>query len=116
MCAIELLDNESVVLKTTIKWEPEEFDSMAVELIVTTQRILLKPMFELTYDGFWDLYYGKRTESKFLCLDKSKIDRVETSKTFFAKRMIIFLQNGKKIILNYGVLSVDNIVKAILDK
>jgi len=111
---IVLDPGETKIDTWTIMYEPPKGGKYNGKLLVTNQRLLYDAQFDMSMTGlFEEVLFVKVGSEGFLAIPKSRITSVETKKGFFAKRVIVSLDNGDKHTFNYGMMSVDKLAAAI---
>jgi len=110
----ELELGETVIDTWTLIYLPSGGGKYNGKLTVTNKRLLYDAKFDISAKGlFSEAMTIKWGSEGYLIIPKSEIKSVDTEKSFFAKKVILTLQDGSKQTFSYGVLSIDKIVDAI---
>ncbi len=111
---IDMLPNEKVIDTWTILYETPNGGKYNGKLTVTNHRLLYDAKFDVSAKGMMDeALFIKWGSEDFVVIPKQRIKEVEVSKGFFAKKVILTLDNNSKHTFNYGMLNVDPVASAI---
>ena len=100
----------------TVNYIPPQGGKYNGKLTVTNNRIIFIPMMDISWKGLagGSMYeYGAKGE---LIISKKNIGRVDVSKSFISKKVMVTLTNGDVHQIDYGMLSVEKIYDAINNK
>ena len=113
----------------TINYEPEAGGRLTGKLTVDDEqlrfvalydssnaeglKIIVGAIDDLVGTGGFFSHAGDDDSDLELVLPKSEIAEVSTKKKMLAKRVLVTMKSGEQFVFNYGVLSVDNLAKAI---
>jgi hypothetical protein len=87
------------------------------KLTVTNKRLLYDAKFDVSPKGLVEeALFIKFGSEGYLTIPKERITNVETKKSFIKKQVIITLDNGQVHIFDYGMLNIDKLAEAILQK
>ncbi len=113
----EMLPDEKVVDTWTILYETPKGGKYNGKLTVTTKRLLYDAKFDVSSKGLIEeSLFIKWGSEDFVVIPRDRIKEVEVSKSFFAKKVILTLDNDTKHIFNYGMLNIDPVANAIMKK
>jgi hypothetical protein len=111
---IEMLPDEKVIDTWTILYETPKGDKYNGKLTVTNHRLLYDAKFDVSTKGMVEeALFVKWGSEDFVVIPKERIKEIEVSKGFFAKKVILTLDNNSKHTFNYGMLNVDQVANAI---
>jgi hypothetical protein len=84
------------------------------KLTVTNKRLMYDAKFDVSFMGTIDSALFVKTGSEgFLEIPKGRIKNIEVKKSFFAKKVILTLDNQTQHVFNYGMLNIDPVADAI---
>ncbi len=84
------------------------------KLTVTNKRLLYDAKFDVSAKGMIEeALFMKWGSEDFIVIPKERIKNIEVKKSFFAKKMILTLDNGSIHTFNYGVLNIDPVAEAV---
>ncbi|MBL7920574.1 MAG: hypothetical protein JNJ40_09695 [Bacteroidia bacterium] len=113
----EMLPDEKVVDTWTILYETPKGGKYNGKLTVTTKRLLYDAKFDVSSKGMIEeALFVKWGSEDFVVIPRDRIKEVEVAKSFFAKKVILTLDNDSKHTFNYGMLNIDPVAKAIMKK
>ncbi len=113
---IDMLPNEKVIDTWTILYETPNGGKYNGKLTVTNHRLLYDAKFDVSAKGLVEeALFVKWGSEDFVVIPKERIKEIEVSKGFFAKKVILTLDNNSKHTFNYGMLNVDPVASAIKD-
>ena len=112
------MENDEKTIGTwTMIYETDKGGKFNGKLTVTTKRLLYDAKFDVSAKGLLEeALFVKWGSEDFIIIPKDRIAQVEVNKKFFAKKVIITLDNGTKHTFNYGMLNVDSAAQAIMAK
>lgn len=111
---IEMQPNEKIIDTWTILYETPKGDKYNGKLTVTNHRLLYDAKFDVSAKGMVEeALFVKWGSEDFIVIPKERIKDVEISKSFFAKKVILTLDNNSKHTFNYGMMNIDPVAKAI---
>lgn len=111
---IEMNPNETIINTWTILYESPLGGKYNGKLTVTNHRLLYDAKFDVSTKGMIEeALFIKWGSEDFVVIPKNRIKNVEVSKSFFAKKVILTLDNNSRHIFNYGMLNVDPVADAI---
>lgn len=114
---IDMLPNEKVIDTWTILYETPKGGKYNGKLTVTTRRLLYDAKFDVSAKGLIEeSLFIKWGSEDFVVIPRDRIKEVEVAKSFFAKKVILTLDNDTKHTFNYGMLNVDPVAEAILNR
>ncbi|MCD6068233.1 MAG: hypothetical protein K0S33_3059 [Bacteroidetes bacterium] len=112
---MDLLQNEKVIDIWTILYRTPNGNEYNGKLTVTNKRLLYDAKFDVSAKGLAEeALFVKWGSEDFIVIPKERIKEVEISKKFFAKKVILTLDNGSRHVFNYGMLNVDPVANAIM--
>ena len=113
----EMLPDEKVIDTWTILYETPKGGKYNGKLTVTTKRLLYDAKFDVSSKGMIEeTLFVKWGSEDFVVIPRDRIKEVEVTKSFFAKKVILTLDNDSKHTFNYGMLNIDPVAKAIIKK
>jgi len=87
------------------------------KLMVTNKRLLYDAKFDVSAKGMLEeALFVKFGSEGYLVIPKDRIAKVETKKSFIKKQVIITLDNGQVHIFDYGMLNIDKLAEAIIQR
>ena len=87
------------------------------KLTVTNKRLLYDAKFDVSVKGLLEeSLFIKFGSEGYLTLPKDRISKIDTKKSFVKKQVIITLDNGQIHIFDYGMLNIDKLAEAIMQK
>lgn len=111
---IQLQHGETKIDTWAILYQPPGGGKYNGKLTVTDQRLLYDAKFDVSAKGLLrEAMYIQWGSEGYLEIRKKDIVRIETQKSFFAKKVILTLTDGTKHSFNYGMLNIDKLVAAI---
>lgn len=111
---IDMMPNETVIDTWTILYETPTGGKYNGKLTVTNRRLLYDAKFDVSAKGLVDeALFIKWGSEDFVVIPKERIKGVEVSKSMFAKKVILTLDNDSKHTFNYGMLNVEPVATAI---
>ncbi|MDP1800490.1 MAG: GRAM domain-containing protein [Bacteroidota bacterium] len=114
---IEMQPNEKVIDTWTILYETPNGGKYNGKLTVTNKNLLYDAKFDVSSKGLIEeALFVKWGSEDFVVIPKERITDVEVLKNFFQKKVILTLDNGSKHIFNYGMLNIDPVSNAILQR
>ena len=109
-----LLPAETAIDTWTIFYSPSVEKKFNGKLTVTNKRLIYRTLYDAAYNpASYHVAFDKEDKDIIFSFNKADIARVDTQKSFLAKKVIITLSDGSKHEFNYGVMSVDKLVDAI---
>lgn len=113
----EMLPDEKVLNTWTILYETPKGGKYNGKLTVTTKRLLYDAKFDVSSKGLIEeALFIKWGSEDFVVIPRDRIKEVVISRSFFAKKVILTLDNDSKHIFNYGMLNIDPVAEAIMKK
>lgn len=114
MAFYELEEGEKVLNTWTLLYTPPKGGKYNGKLVVTNRRLLYDAQFDVSAFGIVDeLLWFKKGSEAYISIPKNRIKQVVSEKSFFAKKVILTLDDESKHTFNYGMLNIDPVVKAI---
>lgn len=114
---IEMMQNEKIIDTWTILYETPNGGKFNGKLTVTSKRLLYDAKFDMSAKGLVEeALFMKWGSEDFVVIPKERIKEVEVSKGFFAKKVILTLDNNSKHVFNYGMLNVEPVASAIMNE
>lgn len=114
---IDMLPNEKVIDTWTILYETPNGGKYNGKLTITNKNLLYDAKFDVSSKGLIEeALFVKWGSEDFVVIPKERITDVEVSKNFFQKKITLTLDNGSKHTFNYGMLNIDPVSKAILQR
>lgn len=111
---LELLPDEKKIDTWTILYNSPKGDKYNGKLTVTNQRLIYDAQFDVSFSGMIDeTLFIKWGSEAYIVIPKSRIKSIEPQKSFFAKKVVLTLDNDERHVFNYGMLNIDPVVKAI---
>lgn len=84
------------------------------KLLVTNQRLIYDAKYDATVAGqLANMHSIKLSSEGHLIIPKARIANVEVQKSFFAKKVILTLDDGQKHTFSYGMMNIDPVAAAI---
>jgi hypothetical protein len=112
---IDMMPNEKIIDTWTILYETPNGGKFNGKLTVTSKRLLYDAKFDVTAKGLVEeALFIKWGSEDFVVIPKERIKEVEVSKSFFAKKVILTLDNNSKHVFNYGMLNIEPVASAIM--
>lgn len=110
----ELQAGESILNTWTLLYRTPKGDQYNGRLTVTNQRLIYDAKFDVSAAGIVEeaLFYKQGSEA-YIIIPKNRIRTIEPQKSFFAKKVILTLDNGEQHVFNYGMLNIDPVISAI---
>ncbi len=106
--------NEKVIDSWTVLYNSPKGDKYNGKLTVTTQRLVYDAKFDVSTKGrIEEALFVKWGSEAYIVIPKDKISNVSTSKSLFAKKILLTLNDGSVHTFNYGMLNIDKLVDAI---
>jgi hypothetical protein len=113
----DLENDEKVINSWTLLYTPPSGGKYNGKLIVTNKRLLYDAKFDVSAHGIVDeMLWHKKGSEAYISIPKDKIKSLSAEKSFFAKKAVLTLEDGKKHTFNYGMLNIDPVIKAIEEK
>jgi hypothetical protein len=113
--SIDMLPNEKVIDTWTILYEMPNGGKYNGKLTVTSKRLLYDAKFDISAKGLVEeALFLKWGSEDFVVIPKDRIREVEVSKSLFAKKVVLTLDNNSKHTFNYGMLNIEPVAKAIM--
>lgn len=114
MSKTALQPGETAIDTWTIFYSPSAEKKFNGKLTVTNKRLIYRTLYDAAYNpASFHVVFDKEDKDIVFCINKAEIARVDTQKSFLAKKIILTLSDGSRHEFNYGVMSVDKIVDAI---
>ncbi|MGC4104016.1 hypothetical protein [Ferruginibacter sp.] len=114
MSKAALQPGETPIDTWAIFYTPSEGKKFNGKLTVTNKRLIYRTLYDAAYNpASYHVAFDKEDKDIVFSINKADIARVDTQKSFFAKKVMITLSDGSKHEFNYGVMSVDKLVDAI---
>lgn len=111
---LELLPDEKKIDTWTILYNSPKGDKYNGKLTVTNQRLIYDAQFDVSAKGIVEeAFFIKFGSEAYIVIPKDRIKTVEPQKSFFAKKVILTLDNNERHTFNYGMLNIDPVIKAI---
>ena len=112
---IPLEPNEAKIDTWTVLYQPPAGGKYNGKLLVTNQRLLYDAQFDVSAKGMLDeaLFVKWGSEAPVLIIPKARIAKVDVQKSFFAKKVLVSLDNGQVHTFNYGMMNIDPVAAAI---
>jgi hypothetical protein len=112
---IDMMPNEKVIDTWTILYETPGGGKYNGKLTVTSERLLYDAKFDYTAKGLVEeALLIKWGSEDFIAIPKQRIKEIEVTKSFFAKKVTLTLDNESKHTFNYGILNIDPVAEAIM--
>ena len=109
-----LQEGETIIDTWTLIYIPPGGGKYNGKLTVTNKRLLYDAKYGISAKGLLSeamfVHWGSEG---YLTIRKDEISRVETEKSFLAKKVILTLTDGSIHTFNYGVLNIDKVAAAI---
>lgn len=114
MTAFNLEPGEIAIDTWTMVYSPPKGGRYNGKLMVTNRRLLYDARFDVGAAGLIEeaLFYKSGSEG-YVAIPKDRIRHIEVKKSFFAKRVIVTLDNGQEHLFSYGMLDIDPVAEAI---
>ena len=110
----ELLPGEEAIDTWTLIYTPPAGGTYNGKLLVTNKRLLYDAKFDVSVKGILEENLFVKTGSEgYVVIPKERIKSIEPQKSFFAKKAVITLDDGKQHIFNYGMLNIDPVIEAM---
>ena len=114
MSAAILQPGEAAIDTWTIFYSPSADKEFNGKLTVTNKRLIYRTLYDAAYNpASYHVAFDKEDRDIVFSINKADITRVDTQKSFLAKKVLLTLSDGSRHEFNYGVMSVDKIVNAI---
>jgi hypothetical protein len=114
MSNVILQPGETAIDTWTIFYSPSAEKKFNGKLTVTNKRLIYRTSYDAAYNpASYHVAFDKEDKDIVFSINKADIARVDTQKSFLAKKVIITLADGSKHEFNYGAMSVDKLVGAI---
>ena len=111
---IDLQQGETIINTWTLLYNSPKGDKYNGKLTVTNQRLVYDARFDVSASGLIDeALFVKWGSEAYIVIPKSRIKNIEPQKSFFAKKVVLRLDDGQKHTFNYGMLNIDPVVAAI---
>lgn len=111
---IEMNPNEKIIDTWTILYESPLGGKYNGKLTVTNHRLLYDAKFDVSTKGMIEeALFVKWGSEDFVVIPKERIKEVEVSKSLFAKKVILTLDNDSRHTFNYGMLNIEPVAQAI---
>lgn len=111
---LDLQPEEKLINHWTLLYSSPKGDKYNGKLYVTNQRLIYDAQFDMSAAGIVEeSLFVKWGSEAYIVIPKSRIKSIEPQKSFFAKKVVLTLDNGEKHIFNYGMLNIDPVVSAI---
>ena len=109
-----LQPGETAIDTWTIFYSPSAEKKFNGKLTVTNKRLIYRTLYDAAYNpASYHVTFDKEDKDIVFSINKADIARIDTQKSFLAKKIIITLSDGSRQEFNYGVMSVDKLVDAI---
>jgi hypothetical protein len=106
--------NEAKLETWTVLYEPPSGGKYNGKLMVTNQRLLYDAQFDVSAKGLVEeALFVKWGSEALVVIPKARIAKVEVKKSFFAKKVLVRLDDGQVHTFNYGMLNIDPVAAAI---
>jgi hypothetical protein len=106
--------NEAKLETWTVLYEPPSGGKYNGKLMVTNQRLLYDAQFDVSAKGLVEeALFVKWGSEALVVIPKARIAKVEVKKSFFAKKVLVTLDDGQVHTFNYGMLNIDPVAAAI---
>lgn len=111
---MEMLTDEKIIDTWTILYETPKGNKYNGKLTVTNHRLLYDAKFDVSAKGMLEeALFVKWGSEDFVVIPKLRIREIEVLKGFFAKKIVLTLDNNTKHTFNYGMLNIDSVANAI---
>ena len=112
---IPLQPNETKIDTWTVIYNPPKGGKYNGKLLITNQRLMYDAQFDVSVAGLLDeaLYVKWGSEAPVLIIPKARIAKIDVQKSFFAKKVLVTLDDGQVHTFNYGMLNIDPVAAAI---
>ncbi|MEO6777268.1 MAG: hypothetical protein ABI467_30350 [Kofleriaceae bacterium] len=109
------LDPGEVAIDTwTVLYSPPSGGKYNGKLRVTNQRLLYDAQFDVSAAGLLaETVFVKWGSEGLVIIPKARITKADVQKSFFAKKVVLTLDDGSLHTFNYGMLNIDPVVAAI---
>ncbi|MFI5202942.1 MAG: hypothetical protein ACHQF2_00480 [Flavobacteriales bacterium] len=112
---IDMETGEQIIDTWTVIYSSPNGKKYNGKLTVTNKRLLYDAKFDVSAKGqIEEALFIKWGSEEFVVIPKNRIIKVEVSKKFFAKKVILTLDNNSEHVFNYGMLNIDPVAKAIM--
>jgi len=112
-----LREGENLIDKWAINCLPDGGGKYLGNLWVTNQRLLFEASYDATLDGLLDSFAGGSGVAEgVLILEKKDIQSAKKEGSFFKKKVVINMKDGKTHTFDYGMLSVDKLLEAVMQR
>lgn len=111
---IDLLEGENIINNWTLIYSNQKGAKFNGKLVVTNKRLLYDAKFDASAKGLIDeALFVKWGSEDFMTIPKDRIKNVKVEKSFFAKKVILTLDDNSEHTFNYGMLNIDPVAVAI---
>jgi hypothetical protein len=111
---IPLEAGETKIDTWTLLYEPPQGGKYNGKLLVTNRRLLYDAQFDVSVAGMiGEALFVKFGSEGCVVIPKARIKSVEVKKGFFAKKVLLTLDDGQVHSFNYGMLKIDPVAAAI---
>jgi len=112
-----LAENEKIINTWTIMYLPPSGGRFNGKLFVTNLNLFYDAQFDVSAQGILnELMFVQNGNKTWLRIPKARITKTEMKKSFFAKQVLVTLDNGEIHCFNYGMLNVKPVYEAIAGK
>jgi hypothetical protein len=111
---IPMAPDEQKIDTWTVFYYPPKGGKYNGKLLVTNRRLCYDAKFDVSASGMLsEALFMKSGSEGYLEIPKQRISNVGVQKSFFAKKVLVTLDDGSVHTFSYGIASVDKIAAAI---
>lgn len=111
---IQLAPDEQKIDTWTLLYYPPKGGKFNGKLLVTNKRLCYDAQFDVSASGMVsEMLFVKWGSEGYLEIPKQRIANVAIDKSFFAKKVLITLDDGTVHTFSYGVMNIDKVAAAI---
>jgi hypothetical protein len=111
---ISMDPGETVINTWTLIYSPPSGGTYNGKLRITNQRLLYDAKFDVSAAGLLaEAVFVKWGSEGLVIIPKARITRSDVQKSFFAKKVVLTLDDGSLHTFNYGMLNIDPVAVAI---
>ena len=111
---IQLAPDERKLDTWTLLYMPPNGGKYNGKLMVTNKRLCYDAQFDVSAAGLLsEALFVKWGSEGYLEIPKQRITNVTTQKSFFAKKVLLTVDDGTTHTFSYGMLSIDKVAEAI---
>ncbi len=84
------------------------------DLTITDKRIIYLSKFDTSLNAIFDkAFFRVIDEEQYLVIPREKIQNIKAKKSMLNKKVILGTDDNRELIIDYGMLSIDSIMKAL---